>query len=440
MRLFFSVGEPSGDLHGANLIRQLRLQRDDLELVGYGGPNMARAGCQLHADLTQLAVMWLTRAILNLHKFWNLVSRADRYFRHHRPDAVILIDYPGFNWWIARRAKAHGIPVFYYGTPQIWAWASWRVAKMRRLVDHVLCKLPFEPHWYAQRDCQATFVGHPYFDEVQRHPMDEPFLAEQRRDQRRLVAILPGSRTQEVKLNLPDLIQAARTVHSQAPEVRFAVAAFRPHHAEMAREMIAAARLPDNLSIDVEVQRTPELIQHSVCTMAVSGSVSLELLHHEKPTVVLYRISRFANVMQHLLRKVQYITLVNLLMFDELPPKESRNYDPRRPGAEQVLFPEYLTCEDRSADVAYHLVEWLGDEQQRLDRVAQLGELKRRVAGGGASQRGASYILQALDAVRQTQPPGPHFPVAKTPTPFSASGAVRLPVSTGVPFDPTPAS
>ena len=96
----------------------------------------------------------------------HLASLADRYFRHHRPDAVVLIDYPGFNWWIARRAKAHGIPVFYYAPPQIWAWASWRVKKMRRFVDHVLCSLPFEQEWFSRRGCHAVFVGHPYFDEV----------------------------------------------------------------------------------------------------------------------------------------------------------------------------------------------------------------------------------------------------------------------------------
>ena len=147
MKIFFSVGEPSGDLHGANLIRELQKRRPDCEFVGYGGPRMAAAGCALHEDLTKLAVMWLLHALLNIHKFWALVGRADRYFRHHRPDAVVLIDYPGFNWWIARRAKAHGIPVFYYGVPQLWAWAGWRITKMRRFVDHVLCKLPFEETW-----------------------------------------------------------------------------------------------------------------------------------------------------------------------------------------------------------------------------------------------------------------------------------------------------
>ena len=168
MTIFFSAGEPSGDLHGANLIRQLRRLRPEVKCVGYGGPEMAAAGCELHADLTVLAVMWFLRALLNLHKFLALASRADRYFRHQRPDAVVLIDYPGFNWWIARRAKAHGIPVFYYCPPQIWAWGSWRIKKMRRSVDHVLCALPFEATWFRRNGCRATFVGHPFFDEVRR--------------------------------------------------------------------------------------------------------------------------------------------------------------------------------------------------------------------------------------------------------------------------------
>ena len=177
LTVFFSAGEPSGDLHGANLIRQLQERCPEIQTVGYGGPKMAEAGCRLHADLTALAVMWFARVLVNLHKFWDLGSRADRYFRHQRPDAVVLIDYPGFNWWIARRAKAHGIPVFYYCPPQIWAWARWRVKKMRRLVDHVLCSLPFEEAWFRRHGCNATFVGHPFFDEVRRYGYDEPFMA-----------------------------------------------------------------------------------------------------------------------------------------------------------------------------------------------------------------------------------------------------------------------
>src|SRR3954468_2931709 len=238
MKIFFSVGEPSGDLHGANLIRELRRRRPDCECVGYGGPRMAAAGCELHADLTALAVMWILRVLLNIHKFLALASRADRYFLHHRPDAVVLIDYPGFNWWIARRAKAHGIPVFYYAPPQIWSWASWRIKKMRPFVDHVLCALPFEETWFKENGCRATFVGHPFFDEVRRQQFDEPFLRTLRSKPGRLVTILPGSRTQEVEHNLKWFLKAAALVRVRIPGVRFAVAAFKPHQAQMARKLI----------------------------------------------------------------------------------------------------------------------------------------------------------------------------------------------------------
>jgi len=404
LKIFFSAGEPSGDLHGANLIRQLQQQAPRFEAVGYGGPNMAAAGCRLHADLTSLAVMWLGRALVNLHKFWGLASRADRYFRHHRPDAVVLVDYPGFNWWIAWRAKVHGIPVFYYTPPQIWAWARWRVKKMRRCVDHVLCSLPFEEAWFRQRGCNATFVGHPFFDEVRRQQLDERFLAQYRSGRGPLVVILPGSRTQEVTGNLWWFLKAAVLVRDAVPDVRFAIAAFKPHQAEHARRAAAAA----GVRIDVHVGRTPELMSLADCCMACSGSVSLELLYYTKPTVILYWISRLAYFVQGFFRKVKYITLVNLLTADELYPQDITPFDPNQPDADRVLFPEYLTCEDKSVQIAGHVIEWLMDPPKREARVAQLAALKARVAHGGASSRAAEYILRALGE-RPVSVPAPHF-------------------------------
>jgi lipid-A-disaccharide synthase len=396
MKIFFSVGEPSGDLHGANLIHELRRRRPDCEFVGYGGPRMAKAGCVLHEDLTKLAVMWLLRALMNLHKFWGLCSRADRYFRHHPPDAVVLIDYPGFNWWIARRAKAHGIPVFYYGVPQLWAWAGWRVTKMRRFVDHVLCKLPFEVDWYRKRGCNATFVGHPYFDQLRAEQVDEGFIQQLRSKNGPLVAILPGSRTQEVKGNFGYFLKAAKIVHDRIPDARFAVASFKPSQAEFAKELLKGSNLP----IEVHVGRTGEIIRAADCAMAVSGSVSLELLYHTKPTVILYYVNRFAYFVQAFLRKVRYITLVNLLTATDLFPKKVATYDPADPIDAHVLMPEYLTCGDRSEQVANHVIEWLYQPAKREARVAQLAALKQQVGHGGASSQAADYMINALGARR----------------------------------------
>jgi lipid-A-disaccharide synthase len=404
MKIFFSAGEPSGDLHGANLIRQLRRRCPRLEAVGYGGPEMAQAGCRLHADLTALAVMWLLRVLVNLHKFLALAGRADRTFRHQRPDAVVLIDYPGFNWWIARRAKAHGIPVFYYAPPQIWAWGGWRVRKMRRFVDHVLCSLPFEARWFAERGCNATFVGHPFFDEVRRQQFDVQFLARHRDPQRPLVAILPGSRTQEVAHNLKHFLAAARLIQAQVPNVRFAIASFKPHQAQLARAAVAECGLP----IEVFVRRTPELIQLAECCLAVSGSVSLELLYHTKPTAILYWISPLAYAIQRHFRKVKYITLVNLLTTEDLFPIDTTPYDPDGPDAERVLFPEYLTCEDKSPQLARHVIGWLLQPQERQRLIDRLAALKAEVGHGGASSIAAQYILDQL-AGRPAAVPRPHF-------------------------------
>ena len=398
MRLFFSVGEPSGDLHGANLIRELRRRRSDIEFVGYGGPRMAAAGCTLHEDLTKLAVMWFARVLANLHKFWDLASRADRYFRHHRPDAVVLIDYPGFNWWIARRAKAHGIPVFYYGAPQLWAWAGWRVRKMRRFVDHVLCKLPFEEAWYRERGCNATYVGHPYFDQLRAEQLDAAFLEEQKRAGRPLVAILPGSRTQEVQNNFATFLKTARVVHGNVPGVRFAVAAFKESQAELVRAQIAG----DGLPIEVHVKRTAELIHAADCAMAVSGSVSLELLYHTTPSVILYQVSRLAFFVQRFFRKVRYITLVNLLTSDDLFPQRVGMYDPNDHKDAAVLMPEYLTWSDKSRQIAGHVVEWLTNPATRAVRQQELAQLKQVVANGGASCRAAEYVLRVLDTRPRT--------------------------------------
>jgi lipid-A-disaccharide synthase len=392
MKIFFSVGEPSGDLHGANLIREMSQRDPTIQFVGFGGPRMDRAGCELLFDLTSLAVMWIARVLWNIRTFFKLLKQADEYFEQHKPDAVVLIDYPGFNWWVARKAKKHGIPVFYYGVPQMWAWAGWRIKKMRRLVDHALCKLPFEEKWYNDRGCKATFVGHPYYDEMETQQLDVDFVNEQEQGER-LVTILPGSTTQEFVNNIDWLIETAEKVYRDCPDTKFAIASFNEKQAALAQEALEGKELP----INVFVGRTPELIKAAHCCMACSGSVSLELLHHRKPTVILYRVSRlFYYVASNFVATVKYITLVNLLADDDPFTSKPVVYDPKAPGADQVPFPEYPTWENKSDQLATHLVQWLTDEDEYARRVALLTDLKQRFGASGASRRAAQYILDRL--------------------------------------------
>ena len=210
------------------------------------------------------------------------------------------------------------------------------------------------------------------------------------------MAILPGSRTQEVTHNLHWFLKAAAMVRQQVPDVRFAMAAFKPHQAEIARQMVEQSGLP----MEICVGKTPELMRLADCAMSVSGSVSLELLYHTTPTVILYWISRPAYFVQTFFRKVKYITLVNLLIADGLADDDLTPYDPSQADAERVLFPEYLTCEDKSAQIAGHIIEWLDDPAKRTARVEALAGLKDRVAHGGALGRAAEYILRFLRSRR----------------------------------------
>lgn len=397
MKIFLSVGEPSGDLHGANLIRELNERSDEpIEFVGYGGPRMQAEGCDLHTDLTKLAVMGLMPVLKILPKFLRLSRLAKEYFRDHKPDAVVLIDFPGFNWHIAKHAKRAGIPVFYYGTPQLWAWASWRVGKMRRTVDHALCKLPFEEAWLRERGCNATHVGHPYFDELRTREVDASFV-EQQTSAGQLVTILPGSRTQEVKGNFHRQLVAAKKIREQVPGVRFAVAAFKESHAERCRVAIREAGFADRPP-EVYLQRTPELIEAATCCLAVSGSVSLELLYHTKPTTVVYTVSPTSLWLSQFFRHVRYITLVNLLTAKDLFSIEVGFYEPGNPCDDHVLMPEYLTSTrmDRSADIAGHIVEWLTNESARQTLIERMRTLRDEVGGGGASVRAADYLLHEM--------------------------------------------
>jgi lipid-A-disaccharide synthase len=386
MRIFISAGEPSGDLHGANLIHALRVRLPEAEFVGFGGPRMTAAGARLLYPLVNLAVMWFINVLLNIITFVRLIFQADRYFRVQCPDAVILIDYPGLHWWIAKRAKARGIPVFYYVPPQIWAWAGWRVEKVRKFVDLVLCSLPFEPAWYQARGVShVEYVGHPYFDELTERELDDSFLFQMNDGERYdpLVAILPGSRTQELKRNLPIMVRAAAKLARQRPLTRFAVACLHERHRNLAlriiREGTPGTNGPTPPPIQVFAGRTPELIRLADVAWAVSGSVSLELMMEALPTVILYKLNRLDLWLARPFIKAKYITLVNLL-------------------ADAELMPEYLTHRDVSDKLAGWAETWLDDPAARARATANLATLRHDVAKPGASQRAAERIVRWLQA------------------------------------------
>jgi lipid-A-disaccharide synthase len=276
---------------------------------------------------------------------------------------------------------------------------------MRRLVDHVLSALPFEHDWFLAQGMASTLVGHPFFDELRAAAADA-FTADSETvaaappaapAARPLVLLLPGSRTQEIEANLTTILRAAVSTALRVPETRFVVATLHERHAARVRAEIQRLG-PALAGLDLEIVsgRARSMMRSAACAIAVSGSVSLELLAARVPTVIVYRISGLAHLVQSRFRHARFITLVNLLAAREpvgptrpawLPPREVAPADP------EAIFPEYLTVQDPSGHVARHVVDWLTRPETRAAVVARLDEVARPVAGGGSADRAAEAVL-----------------------------------------------
>jgi lipid-A-disaccharide synthase len=253
----------------------------------------------------------------------------------------------------------------------------------------VLCTLPFEPRWYSERGVPDTnYVGHPYFDELAERKLDAAVVAKQRNTPGRMVAILPGSRTQELKRNLPMMLRAAAKLLKSQPNARFTVACLHERHRELAAQIIAAECAAD-LPIELHAGHTPELIRVAEVAWAVSGSVGLELMCEALPTVVVYKLNRLDLLIARPFIKAKYISLVNLL-------------------ADAEVMPEYLTTKDVSDEMAAHASKWLGDARERANASNTIADLRSRVAVPGATERAAEVIADLLEPP-STLLQGPHL-------------------------------
>jgi lipid-A-disaccharide synthase len=378
MRIFLSAGEPSGDLHGANLLEALRDLDPAVSAAGFGGERMRSAGYDLLFPLADHAIMGLTGIVRALPTMIRLRRIMVEWIDANRPDAVVLIDYPGFHWWLAAAAKRAGVPVVSFVPPQVWAWATHRVRWVCRSFDHVLCSLPFEAPWYHERGVpQARYVGHPYYDELSRQRLDQGFVNANRQQRGPIVAMLPGSRRGEIERNLDTLVGAARRVQAEVPNVRFLFACFKPGHRDWVERRLSTEPLP----AEAHVGRTPEIIHIADACVAVSGSVGLELLYHRTPTVVVYRVNPLYKAISRRVLSVPHISIVNLL-------------------AGRELFPEHLTTRDPSAAVANQILDWLTNPRTAARTRAELTALRNRVGQPGACRK-AAEVIAAIAAGRR---------------------------------------
>lgn len=380
LKIFFSAGEPSGDQHAAGLIRELQDRSADLQFEGFGGPEMKESGCDLLYPLTDLAVMGFLRVVPMLAKFRRLVIQAEQHFDQSKPDAVVLVDFPGFNWWIAKAAKKRGIPVFYYMPPQLWAWAPWRIRRVRKWVDHVICNLPFEYEWYKKRKVNAKWVGHPFFDEVAEHQLDQNVLHRiaSKADGNLVVGVLPGSRDHEVDRNFAVMLEVLKRVQLAVPNVNFVVGNYKAEHQQMCEQL--RAELADEVKLNFLVDKTSETIEAADCCFMVSGSISLELLARKTPGVVLYRIGSFSKLVSKFVMTCPFITLTNLI-------------------SEKEVMPEFVSSGNPEADIqkmTAQLVEWCTDKEKRNAVSDEMARIASEVAVTGATKRTAEYLIQQL--------------------------------------------
>lgn len=385
MRIFFSAGEPSGDQHAACLIRELARRDATVACEGFGGPHMEEAGCRIHFQLTDLAVMGVLKVIPMLAEFRRRVIQAEQHFDSNPPDAVVLVDFPGFNWWIAKAAKRRGIPVHFYMPPQLWAWAPWRIRRIRKWVDHVICNLPFEYDWYRKRNVNASWVGHPFFDEVAETRLEHSLVDDLRStQQQKTVGLLPGSRQHEIERNFPVMLEAIRSVSEQVDSVRWVVGNYRTDHLAMCEKMFAEAQIDADVTFYAE--RTSEVIEAADCCLMVSGSISLELMARRTPGVVLYRIGRLARLGSYVVMTCRFITLVNLI-------------------AGKAVMPEYISSGNPRSDlkrISACLVDWLTSPVALAKSVAELDQLAKEFAITGATERTAELLLEQLSESKKT--------------------------------------
>jgi lipid-A-disaccharide synthase len=387
MRIFFSAGEPSGDHHAGQLITELRRRHSDVECTGFGGPQMQAAGLDCVFQLTDLAVMGVAAVLPLLGKFYRLLQEARTEFRKRRPDAVVLVDFPGFNWWVAKAAKREGIPVYYYCPPQLWAWGGWRISKVRRYIDCVLSVLPFEADWYRKRGVDVEFVGHPFFDDVAAHSLHAPTLERLKGEGDKRLALLPGSRKSEVEQNFPVMLEMVRKLHQRHPKVRFPVACYREWHLERCQNL--AAEITPELPLDFYVGKTPEVLAAADCCLMVSGSVSLELLARRVPAVVLYRGSWLMWVLAQTFMTCKYISLPNLMAGRELMPE----------------FPFVSGVSGKGRQVIDQLDCWLSNPGELSAARQALDELALQSSKNGGINRAADVLCQRLGLeVRQQHP------------------------------------
>ncbi len=372
MRYYFIVGEASGDMHAANLIKELKVVDNEAVVRGWGGDKMQSQGLTLVKHYRDHSFMGIGRVIKNIFKIFANFRDCKKDILEFAPDVLILVDYSGFNLRMAKWAKSQNLKVFYYISPQIWATRANRVHKIKKYVDEMLVILPFEADFYQKYEYKAHFVGHPLLDELDKFQPNPDFLQAHKLTDKAIIALLAGSRKQEIEAILPVMLQ----IVGEFPQFQFVIAAAPAQSLEYYQTIIDNSnRLYPNLQI-VENQ-TYNLLAVSKLALVASGTATLETALLGVPQVVCYRTSPFLFWLVKKIIKVKYIALVNLIL--DKPAVCELIQNDLNPQRLKIEVENLLNNEDKK-----------GALQQNYT------QLKTALGEGGASARAANLIKNLL--------------------------------------------
>ncbi len=366
MKYYLVAGEASGDLHGANLMKALKSEDPDASFRYFGGDKMQAEGGTLVKHYADMAFMGFTEVLLNLRTILKNMRHCKEDLSVYQPDALILIDFPGFNMKIADYAKKEGMRVIYYISPKVWAWNQKRVLKIKRVVDLMLCILPFEVEFYASWGMKVSYVGNPLLDEMTHYQPDLQFREKYQLDARPIVALLPGSRVQEISRLLPVMLQ----VSDQFPEMQFVIAG-APHF-----DKAFYASYLKGKPVPLVFGQTYDLLHRAQAALVASGTATLETALFHVPQVVLYKGGTLSIAIARLLVKIKFISLVNLIL-------------------DRPAVPELIQEDCEAQRITKELAGLLeGEARERMLHNYTL--LHQRMGQAGASERSAKLILNFL--------------------------------------------
>jgi lipid-A-disaccharide synthase len=370
MRLYIIAGEASGDLHGSNLVRELKGLNSNIEIRGWGGDLMQKEGVELVKHYRDLAFMGFVEVLKNLRTIFKNLDFCKKDILEFKPDAIILIDYPGFNFRIMKWAKKQDIKVIYYIAPQVWAWNKSRVKAMRRDIDKLLIILPFEVDFFTKHDVEAEFVGHPLLDAIARNT-EPAYVSESGKP---VIAVLPGSRKQEIQTILPLQL----SVIPLFPEYEFVIAGTEQHR-DLYAKILSRAKPRDLTEKNVKLvfNKTYALLRSAKAALVKSGTSTLETALFEVPEVVCYKGNPLSYIIaKTLIKDIKYIAMVNLIMDKPVVTELIQN----------DLNTENLVAELKKC-VSSH----------RESQIADYKLLKQKLGESNASLRAAKSIVEYLN-------------------------------------------